>query len=155
LGPYTVERHNSLLADRKFLIRANLRGVKAPPLVFGPVLAVGLVGSAVSMNGRGAEPQFAYGQLHPTVVGAGPLARAVGQGREPLASGRGQPGLRATCRPGSGGQLRNRWICRVVYPSGHQIRYALRVNADGTFHGTDNHRNTIDGHVRSLSATGG
>jgi len=127
-----------------------VRGVKAPLLLFGPTLAAGMVGSVVSMNARGAEPRFVYDQQHPKAIEPGPLARAVMKGREPVASGNGPPGQRARCHPGSAGQLRNPWICTVVYPGGRTIRYRLRVNADGTFHGSDNQSDTIDGHLRSL-----
>jgi hypothetical protein len=123
----------------------------APLILFGPTIFVGLVALVVSAGARDADPQLISAQRHPPSIAPTALADAVALAREPLPGDNGRPARSARCRPGStGGPLHNPWSCDVRYPSGHTIRYRIRVRLDGSFHGQNADGSAaVDGHVRA------
>lgn len=121
-----------------------------PLLLFGPVLAVGLIAAITALGHRGADPAFVAAQRHPATIGAEALSQAVVLAREPRPGNRGARGRSARCRAGAADRLGNPWRCTVRFASGRAVRYRIRLSADGAFHGANRRGDgIIDGRVRA------
>jgi hypothetical protein len=117
-----------------FAIVAAMRRIAALSL---PALVAGLVATVMAVSDRDRDPAFALDQRQPRAIEAQALERTVILAPEPVPTGDGQPGLSATCTPGTqDGELRNPWRCRVRYRKRHFISYVIRIRNDGTFRGT-------------------
>lgn len=103
-------------------------------VVLAPLLAAGIGGTAVALANRELDSSFAYRQKSPLKVEAGQVEKAVMQSPEP-APVKKTRAVRARCTPGSRGDIRNPWTCRVRYASGNAFTYEVRVEADGEFRG--------------------
>jgi hypothetical protein len=83
------------------------------------------------------DAAFVFNQQNPRTVKPTQFAALLLKTREPLPTGPGRPAKSATCHPGRIGAKLNPWRCTVVYGSGHQITYTLRVQLSGSFTGSD------------------
>jgi hypothetical protein len=103
-------------------------------VLFGPVLAAGLVVAFVAVRDRDRDPAFALSQQRLGALNAEVVERAVGSAAEPRADDRGRPARTTRCTPGAPGtELRNPWRCVARYPSGEVIRYRVQIEPSGDF----------------------
>lgn len=102
-------------------------------VVAAAVLSAGLAGTAVALNGRGADEEFLQEQRNPPKLRPADVERVVKTAPDP-ATGKGA-GLAAACNSRGSGQLKNPWSCVVRYPSGKRVRIAVRVKQDGYYSG--------------------
>lgn len=97
------------------------------------LLAAGLAGTAVALDGHSSDAQFLQDQRHPPNLRQQDVERVVRSAPDPQ-TGRGR-GVAATCSRGGRGELGNPWACVVSYASGKRQRLRVRVLADGTYEG--------------------
>lgn len=104
------------------------------------ILAVGLAGTVVALNGREVSPQFVSAQKGLAPVSAQVLERLILTTSDP------RPGYdippapararEARCLAGSSRALGNPWSCVVRYPRPPAVHYRVSVHADGSISGS-------------------
>lgn len=102
-------------------------------VAIGAVAVAGLAGSVVALGGRGVEAEFLHEQRHPPNLQAADVERVVKTAPDPR-TGKGA-GVSANCSRGGTSPVGNPWSCVVSYPSGRRVRIAVRITADGYYHG--------------------
>ncbi len=116
-----------------------------PLLLVGPLLAVGIAGSVVTLANREIDPAFEFRARNPLRVEPDQVERAVMNAPEP-APDRKTEATAARCTPGGSGDIRNPWRCTVRYGSGSRFTYSVQVEADGAFRGeSDDGQRIISG----------
>jgi hypothetical protein len=114
---------------------------KLAPVVVWMVVLVGVAGGAVAFHSRGGEDLFRLTQsrwltLRPaTVLSAAQVETVAAEAPEPVAPARRTYPAQVRCRPGTGGTLRNPWLCAIRYRSGTHAHYRIVVQPDGYYTG--------------------
>jgi len=109
-------------------------------VVWGAVL-LGMAGTVVALRSRGGEDVLRYEQsrslaLTPSAaLSAARVAAVVAKAPEPVPPAKRTRPAQVSCRPGSGGTLRNPWSCTILYRSGTRAHYLVRVAPDGSYSG--------------------
>jgi hypothetical protein len=102
-----------------------------------PVAVVGVIGALVSIAARESDANFVFRQQHAATVEARQVERAVMRAEEPVYGGNGTRAVAGTCKPGTEGERRNPWLCRIRYQSGRRVAYRIEIESDGSWHGVN------------------
>src|SRR5919201_5524432 len=111
--------------------------MRRPLLLIAPVAAIGVAGALLALRSHETDTEFLYRQAHPLTVETPQLEALVKKASDPVPGGGRAPATRVSCRPGSGGPLRNPWSCSVSYSSGHRVNYRIVVRRNGSYDGVD------------------
>jgi len=109
-------------------------------IVWAAVLC-GVAGAFVALRGRGSEEVLEYAQSRSLaqkpspVLSAAHVVALVGEAPEPVPLAARTRPVQVSCRPGSGGTLRNPWSCTILYHSGTVAHYRVTVQPDGHYTG--------------------
>ncbi|MFI4978138.1 MAG: hypothetical protein ACHQC8_05645 [Solirubrobacterales bacterium] len=106
-----------------------------PGVLVALTLAVGIAGTAVALNSREGNPQFASQQQGLLPVGAAALDRLIATTSDPRPGSSGRARY-VRCTSTASGALRNPWTCVVRYPRLPQVRYRVIVHADRSISGS-------------------
>ena len=117
-----------------------------PLVLLGALLAVGVAGSVATIANRDLDPAFELRARNPLRVEPDQVERAVLNAPEPAAEGPKTKARKASCKPGTTGDLRNPWTCAIRYASGARFTYTVEVDPEGAFNGqTDDGQRLISG----------
>jgi hypothetical protein len=96
------------------------------------VCVVGVVGTIVALNARGADDAFLLRQEHPVKLSAAAVEELMLSAPDPEPP-HDPAGTRADCTAEGRRDLRNPWQCTVHYRSGSVADYRVTINADGSY----------------------
>jgi hypothetical protein len=102
------------------------------------ILAVGIGGTVVALEGREGNAQFVLQQQSLAPVGPAGLQALLLTTRDSRPGYGGPPGraLQARCSSPSHGALGNPWTCVVRYPRPPRVRFRVTVHADRSISGS-------------------
>ncbi len=101
-----------------------------------PIIAIGVIATAVAVLNRGGDPEFVFRQENLTALTPAVLEHFVASAPDPRPGMGRHRGIRARCSAQGAGELRNPWVCTVKYPVGPSVRYRVVIAPTGQVNGS-------------------